>query len=310
MHGVNLLGWAGKLELATRNLELASDLNALYMPQHLGSRRVGNRTLYNHLYQSHLATALGAPTRELEAAWDAIADSARKTGKAGREAVITYGWAAALGLYLQDRSDPRPIEELQALGGGATPPEIEALRALDRRDTARVRELLQQPDTALAMQYKSRAQWSGYRAMIAAHLWFDIGEDNRALLALDQFDHDHFSTMSLDVRWFLLGQARLLRGSIYERQGKRKEARQESSGRWRNGRVRSRAAGTAGHPAQVTSGGGRGIGPAPIGAGAAKPLRMAPDSPPLDSPMQVGRDDRGPGNRLEESPSSIGYTAR
>jgi len=227
MHGVNLLGWAGKLDLASRNLTLASSLSALYLPDHLSSRRVGNRTLHNHLYQGHLATALGAPTRELAASWKAVADSARKTPRDGREEIITYGWAAALGLYLQNRSDPRPIEELQALGGGSTPPELEALGALDRGDTVRVRELLGTPDSALAVPYKGRPQWTGYRAMIAAHLWHDLGEDDRALGALELFDPRHFSTTSLDVRWLLLGQARLLRGTIYEGQGKRDMAREE-----------------------------------------------------------------------------------
>jgi len=227
MHGVNLLGWAGKLNLASRNLALASSLSALYMPDHLGSRRVGNRTLYHHLFQSHLATALGAPTRDLATAWNAIADSARKTPKDQREEVVTYGWAAALGLYLQNRGNPEPIDELQALGGGTTPPEINALRALDRRDTVRARELLLLPDSGRGPEYKGRPQWTGYRAMIAAHLWHDLGEDDRALRALDTFDPQHFSTMSMDVRWLLLGQARLLRGNIYERQGKRDQAREQ-----------------------------------------------------------------------------------
>jgi len=258
MHGVNLLGWAGKLELASRNLTLASDLSALYMPQYVGSRRVGNRTLFNHLNQSHLATALGAPAKALETAWGAIADSARKTPRSGQPEVIAYGWAAALGLYLQNRSDPRPIEELQALGGGGTPPEIDALRALDRRDTARARELLQRPDSAAAVEYKSQPQWSGYRAMIAAHLWHDLGDDDRALQALELFHPEHFSTMSLDVRWLLLGQARLLRGTIYEGLGKRVQAREEyrqALAQWQEAdelidplitRIKSRLAGVGG----------------------------------------------------------------
>ncbi len=227
MHGVNLLGWAGKLDLASRNLTLASRLSALYLPEQLGSRRVGTRTLYHHLYQSHLATALGAPTRELAGSWNAIADSARKTSKDEREAVVTFGWAAALGLYLQNRGDSRPIDEFQALSGGPVPPELEALRALDRRDTARARELLQVPDSARESPYKGRPQWTGYRAMITAHLWHDLGEDDRALAALARFDPPHFSSMGMDVRWLLLGQARLLRGTIYEGQGKPDAARQE-----------------------------------------------------------------------------------
>jgi hypothetical protein len=63
--------------------------------------------------------------------------------------------------------------------------------------------------------------------MLLAHAWHELGESDRALGALKGFDPAYFSTDGFDVRWLLVGQARFLRGEIYERQGKRDLARQE-----------------------------------------------------------------------------------
>jgi len=63
--------------------------------------------------------------------------------------------------------------------------------------------------------------------MIAAHAWHELGDDTRALAALNAFVPDRFGMDGLDVRWLLLGQARLLRGEIYESQGKPDLARRE-----------------------------------------------------------------------------------
>ena len=63
--------------------------------------------------------------------------------------------------------------------------------------------------------------------MIAAHAWHELGDDRRALQALEGYEIDRLSSNGLDVRWMLAGQARLLRGEIYEHQGKRELARQQ-----------------------------------------------------------------------------------
>jgi tetratricopeptide (TPR) repeat protein len=63
--------------------------------------------------------------------------------------------------------------------------------------------------------------------MIAAHAWHELGEEDRALGALRGFEPTRLSTVGFDIRWLLVGQARFLRGEIYERQGKRDLARQQ-----------------------------------------------------------------------------------
>lgn len=228
--GANLLGYAGKVELADRNLQLAAELSAEYMPSTSGSQRVEGRTLYGHLLQSHLFAALGAPASKLRPIWEEVADSARRAPRANRSQIINFGWAAAVGLFLQNPADPTPLDELQALDGSAVPPQLRALTALGRGDSTGARALLEQPDTAITPPYRKRGQWWGYRGIIVAHAWHELGEEQRALAALEQFDPARFATAAFDVRWLLLGQARLLRGEIYEQLGKHELARKEYQG--------------------------------------------------------------------------------
>jgi hypothetical protein len=63
--------------------------------------------------------------------------------------------------------------------------------------------------------------------MIAAHAWVELGDDQRALKALEMFEPARLSTSGLDIRWLLLGQARVLRGEIFERLGRAAEARDQ-----------------------------------------------------------------------------------
>lgn len=228
LHGVNLLGMAGRVGLASRSIELASELNALYGPQAPGSRRLGEHTLFNHLMESHLATALGAPKARLEERWERIAEHVRRTPAPARDGLVSFGWPAVLGIFLQDRDKAAVLDQYTALGGGKAPPEIQALQALQRSDTARVRTLLTTPDTVVVADGKQpgRPQWGAYREMITAQLWYDLGEYQNALKVLDSFEPANFNDNGFDVRWLLLGQARLLRGQIYEQQGQLDDARE------------------------------------------------------------------------------------
>jgi serine/threonine-protein kinase len=226
-NGANLLAYSGKVALASKTLDLAAQIHDRWYPDMAGSEQVGDRSLYGHMLQSHLYTALGAPAAKLRPIWNQISDSARRAPKAARKGIAEFGWAAAVGLYLQDTTDPTPINELSALGGGAPPPELKALVALERGDSAEARRLLQQPDSAVGKEFMSRVQWFGYRQMIAAHAWAELGDDQRALRALDIFEPGKLSTSGLDIRWLLLGQARVLRGEIFERLGKPAEARDQ-----------------------------------------------------------------------------------
>jgi serine/threonine-protein kinase len=227
-HGANVLAYLGKVDLARRNLELAAELSAAWRPNITSSQVVGDRTLWGQLLQGHLYAALGAPAEHVRPIWNQVADSARRAPKAEQARVVTYGWAAAMGLFLQNPRDPSPLNEYQALGGEGSPRELRALIALAQRDSGEARRLLQSPDSAAdSVYFKKLPQWWGYRQMLLAHAWHELGDPERALGALKGFEPAYFSTDGFDVRWLLVGQARFLRGEIYERQGKRELARQE-----------------------------------------------------------------------------------
>ncbi|HTS88849.1 MAG TPA: protein kinase [Gemmatimonadales bacterium] len=257
-NGANAAAYLGKVAVAERSLDLFAEVSALWNPTAPGSQRLGGRSLLGHLLRSHLYTALGAPASKLQPIWDAVADSARRAPKAARAGIVDFGWAAAVGLYLQNPADPGPLNELQALGGGTTPPELQALVALERGDSAEARRQLVQPDTQTAMAYEKRSQWWGYRSMIAANTWLALGDDSRALEALEPFEPDKLSSSGFDVRWMLAGQARILRGEIYEHEGKPQLAREQyeaALAQWGDadpvldpliGRVRARLAGLTG----------------------------------------------------------------
>lgn len=252
--GANVLGWAGQVTRAQRAMDLSAEVRAAWYPEAISSKPFHGSTLLGQLYRSHLYTALGAPGPVLRQIWTTIADSARHTPRGRRSTVASYGWAAAVGVFLQNPADPAPLDELQALDGGKTPPELRALGALTRGDSAQARQLLLLPDSAVDKAYYSRPQWWGFRMLIAASTWHELGDDTRALKVLEGFDPALFSSQGPDIRWLLLGQARLLRGEILEGQGRKDLAREEYRGallQWENadsalapliGRVRSRLA--------------------------------------------------------------------
>jgi serine/threonine-protein kinase len=226
-NGANVLAYAGQIELASRTLDLAAQLNAQWIPEAAGSDRLGSRTLYGHLLQSHLFTALGAPAERLRPVWEAVADSARRAPRLARGVIAEFGWAAAVGLYLQNTDNPTPLNEFSSLSGNPLPAELQALMAIERGDSAEARRQLAMPDSTMPKPFQSRPQWYGYRHMIAAHTWAELGENQQALRSLAVFEPAKFNTGGLDVRWLLLGQARLLRGEIFERQGRHAEAREQ-----------------------------------------------------------------------------------
>ncbi|MDZ4865134.1 MAG: protein kinase [Gemmatimonadota bacterium] len=228
--GANVLGWAGQVTRARRAMDLSAEVRAAWFPEATGSRPFHGSTLLGQLYRSHLYTALGAPGPVLRQIWTTIADSARNTPRGTRSSIAHYGWAAAVGMFLQNPADPAPLDELQALDGGKTPPELRALGALTRGDSAQARQLLQLPDSAVDKAYYSRPQWWGFRMLIAANTWHELGDDVRALKVLEGFDPARFSSQGPDIRWLLLGQARLLRGEILEAQGRNALAREEYRG--------------------------------------------------------------------------------
>jgi tetratricopeptide (TPR) repeat protein len=224
--GANFLAYSGRLRLAGRDLDLAATIGSEWMPGAPGSARAGGRTLLGHLYRGHLMLALGAPTSQMAGTWGQVAERARSLPQSERAEVVQFGWPAAVGLFLADPKGSTSLRELESLGGGGAPPEVLAFAALDRGDSADARRLLESPGEP-AEPLAKRPPWLAYRKLIAADVWHRLGDDARALSQLNEFRVESLSTEGLDVRWFLLGQARLLRGEIYETMNRPAEAKAE-----------------------------------------------------------------------------------
>ena len=225
LNGANLLAYSGRVKLAGRSLDIAATIGAAWMPGMLNSSQAGDRTLAGQLYRGHLLMSLGAPAAPMAEIWRQVAERARQAPEKDRAEIAHFGWPVAAGLFLGNPKGARSLTELESLGGGAPPPELAAFAALDRGDSAAARQLLEA--SREGGLYPKRAGWLAYGDMISAELWHRLGEETRALEHLRGFETHSLSTEGLDVRWFLIGQARLLRGEIYEAQGKPASAKSE-----------------------------------------------------------------------------------
>jgi serine/threonine-protein kinase len=226
LNGANLLAYSGRAKLAGRNLDLAAEIAATWMPGALGSTRAARRTLAGHLYRGHLLLSLGAPSDMIAETWRQVAEQARGAPESERAEIAHFGWPAAVGLFLGDPRGSQALKELEALGGGPPASELRAFAALDRGDSATTRQLLTTEARKDDPQIK-RPAWSAYRRMIAAELWHRLGEEEAALKELADFQTASLPTEGFDVRWLLIGQARLLRGEVYEAMGNAASAKGE-----------------------------------------------------------------------------------
>ena len=218
LNGANLLAYSGRARLAGRNTDLGAEIGAAWMPGAPGASRAGKRALSGQLYRGHLLLSMGGPADPMAEIWRQVTERAREAPESERAELALFGWPAAVGLFLGNPSQSTALKEFEALGGGPPPSELLAFAALDRGDTVATRRLLAS-EPGKDSPYLKRPAWGAYRRMIAADLWHRLGEEEAALKELADFQTASLSTEGFDVRWFLIGQARLLRGEIYQALG-------------------------------------------------------------------------------------------
>jgi hypothetical protein len=85
--------------------------------------------------------------------------------------------------------------------------------------------MLAEPDTTA----KEMPKWTAglYTRPLAAQAWFLLGEYQRTLHTLRDFEPEALRTGGFDSRWGMLGRVRLLRAAAYEQLGRRSEALEE-----------------------------------------------------------------------------------
>jgi TolB-like protein len=224
--GVNSLAYLGQAEQASEVIDLASGIDERWYVKP-GAIYVANRSGAHALYEGHLYAALGVPTVDLRRLWQAVADAAREAPAAQRPSVLALGWPAALGLFIGQTGDESALKEFGAMGGGSFPNEVQALQALSRRDTVGARRLLAAKDTSTGVEWKMRPFWKGYRDYVRALAYYQLGDYTRSVQQLESFQTANLETESFDVRWGLMGRARLLRAESLEKLGRPTDARHE-----------------------------------------------------------------------------------
>lgn len=218
MAGANIFAYYGDLSSAARVIELADGIRTDVLPASMPQAMKGGdwkRSMLAALYGS-----AGVPLAQLERIWTATAEEARSVPPDRREHVLHSGADAALGLFLDNR-DPRPIEEYEAISGDPLPPEVTALVALSRHDTAAARKALATPDSVRKMMNNS-----GWRPL-AAIAKFELGDYEGTIETLKLYETANFSTRGFDSRWAAIGRVRLLRARAYEKLGRRAEAAEQ-----------------------------------------------------------------------------------
>ena len=142
-----------------------------------------------------------------------------------RKHLVHSGESAAIGLFTGPSADSSALVEYRAMTGEALSPEVQALLALSRGDSGAARRMLAQPDTTK----RSMPKWTAslYSRPLAAQAWFLLGDYQRTLSVLRDFEPQALRTGGFDSRWAMLGRVRILRAAAYEQLGRRTEAREE-----------------------------------------------------------------------------------
>jgi tetratricopeptide (TPR) repeat protein len=138
---------------------------------------------------------------------------------------VHSGASAAIGLFTGPSADSSALVEYRAMTGEQLWPEVRALLALSRGDSTGARRMLAEPDTLS----EAMPKWTAglYTRPLAAQAWFLLGDYQRTLHVLRDFEPEALRTGGFDSRWGMLGRVRLLRAAAYEQLGRRAEALEE-----------------------------------------------------------------------------------
>ena len=204
-----------------------------------------------------------------------------------------------------------PWSSTGTMSGDPLSREVRALLALSRGDSVAARRRWRSPTPR-----PREDDVAVYTRPLAAQAYYLLGDYQTTLRMLQDFQPAALYTGGFDSRWGMLGRVRLLRAAAYEQLGRRAEAREE----YREALAQWKSADAG--PAAVHPAGPAGAGPAGAGVTGRSKARspslpglqshVRPSlatryiSPRWSSAMVAGR----PRGRLEESPSSIGQTAR
>jgi tetratricopeptide (TPR) repeat protein len=217
--GANVFAYQGNVEGARRVIGLAAEVGARFdsamgqgwnLPAELVSRR-----MLGDLY-----AAVGGPVPSLRRIWETAAEASRRPRSLPAAVEAASGGSAAVGLLTASPGDTIAVTELRPLVAADVPPEVEALVALSRRDSATARRLVARMGERQRRKGDPRLGYTVFSRPVAAQVYYALGDYAGALRSTEGFDPADFAVRQFDMRWAMIPRARLLRGFAYERLGR------------------------------------------------------------------------------------------
>ena len=221
----NVFAYQGDLANAAKALDLADQVRREVV-KHPASGPEGHMNeSWRRVVLGQLYAGVGVPAASLRQVWQSAAEAGRMAKPDARKHLVHSGASAAIGLFTGPSADSTALVEYRAMTGESFSPEVRALLALSRGDSSGARRMLGETDTVSAGMPK----WTAglYNRPLAAQAYYLLGDYDRTLTTLRDFEPAALKTGGFDSRWGMLGRVRLLRAAAYEQLGRRSEARQE-----------------------------------------------------------------------------------
>ncbi|HET8623960.1 MAG TPA: protein kinase [Gemmatimonadales bacterium] len=221
----NVYAYRGDLEGARRAITFAAEIGAR-LDSTLGHglpRDLAERRMLGDLY-----AAFGGPAPSLRQLWATASEAGRGSTEFARRIIAASGASAAIGLATG--GDTLAVAELRPLVGAPLPPEVDAMVAMARRDTASARRLVAQIGERMRLVKDDRLLYTVFTRPIAAQVLYALGDYAGALRVAEGFEPAEFDVRQFDMRWGMLPRMRLLRGLAHERLGHNDAAAAEYEG--------------------------------------------------------------------------------
>jgi tetratricopeptide (TPR) repeat protein len=218
----NVFAYQGDLANAAKALDLADQVRREVVKHPAGKSEGPWDENWRRVVLGELYAGVGVPASSLRQVWQSAAEAGRMATQDSRKHLMHSGASAAIGLFTGPSADSSALVEYRAMTGEQLSPEVRALLALSRGDSTGARRMLAEPDSTM----KGMPKWTAslYTRPLAAQAWFLLGDYQRTLHVLRDFEPEALRTGGFDSRWGMLGRVRLLRAAAYEQLGRRSEA--------------------------------------------------------------------------------------
>jgi len=218
----NVFAYQGDLANAAKALDLADQVRREVVKHPAGKSEGPWDENWRRVVLGELYAGVGVPASSLRQVWQSAAEAGRMAAPDSRKHLMHSGASAAIGLFTGPSADSSALVEYRAMTGELLSPEVRALLALSRGDSTGARRMLAEPDSTM----KGMPKWTAslYTRPLAAQAWFLLGDYQRTLHVLRDFEPEALRTGGFDSRWGMLGRVRLLRAAAYEQLGRRSEA--------------------------------------------------------------------------------------